>query len=230
MTTILFDIDGTLINTGGAGKVAFARTFRELFGVNEIAANVGFAGRSDRAIAFELMETHGIEPSIDNWQQFTAAFLPQLERVLPQSRGEILPGVVELLDQIALVDHASLGLLTGNIALGAKAKLLHYQLYDRFCFGGYGDDWTDRSDIAIAALKAARAHPPGDSAPSGNVIVIGDTPADITCARAIDAYAVAVATGGASFEELRRAEPDLLLRDLTDSHELLRQIRGAAAA
>jgi phosphoglycolate phosphatase len=230
MTIVLFDIDGTLICTGGAGRVAFAHTFHELFGVDEIAANVGFAGRSDRAIAFELMEVHGIEPSLENWHRFTAAFLPHLERVLPLSKGNILPGVTELLDQLALVDHAAIGLLTGNIALGAKAKLTHFQLLDRFRFGGYGDDWTDRSDIAVAALKAARASLNGSTSSGSKVIVIGDTPADITCARAIDAYAVAVATGGATIDELRRAEPDLLVRDLTDTHELLRQIDGAAAA
>jgi phosphoglycolate phosphatase-like HAD superfamily hydrolase len=230
MTTVLFDIDGTLISTGGAGRIAFAHTFRELFDIHEIAANVGFAGRSDRAIAFELMEVHGIEPSVENWHRFTAAFLPHLERVLPQSPGKILPGVIELLDQLAVVDQATIGLLTGNIALGAKAKLTHYQLLDRFNFGGYGDDWTDRCDIAVAALKAAQAHQNGKSAASGKVIVIGDTPADITCARAIDAYAVAVATGGATYEELQRAEPDLLVRDLTDTGKLLRAVHGAAAA
>lgn len=230
MAIALFDIDGTLISTGGAGKVAFAHTFRELFGVDEIAADVGFAGRSDRAIAFELMEVHGLEPSVENWQRFTAEFLPHLERVLPQSTGKVLPGVIELLDELAGLDHVSLGLLTGNVAAGARAKLTHYNLFDRFGFGGYGDDWTDRCDIARAALDAAQSVSDAKAIADGKVVVIGDTPADIRCARAINAYAVGVATGGATLDELRRSEPDLLLRDLRDYHELLRQVGCTIAA
>ncbi len=226
MTTVLFDIDGTLINTGGAGKIAFAETFHDLFGVREISSKVGFAGRSDRAIAEELMQVHGIEVTPENWQSFTTAFLPRLEQVLPHSAGEILPGVVELLDALATMPHVSIGLLTGNIAKGARAKLSHYSLFERFHFGGYGDDWTDRCDIAVAALDAAKRHVNGHGARNGKVVVIGDTPADVTCARAIDAYAVAVATGGATMAELTASEPDLLLINLTDSEELMAQVNS----
>ncbi len=224
MAIVLFDIDGTLIQTGGAGKVAFAETFDELFGVTEISEIVGFAGRSDRAIAEELMRVHGVEVTPENWQRFTTAFLPRLERALPSLAGEVLPGVVSLLDNLASMNNVTIGLLTGNIAAGAKAKLSHYQLFDRFGFGGYGDDCTDRCDIAIAALQAARLHLNGDGASSEKVIVIGDTPADVRCARAINAYAVAVATGGATIEQLAAAKPDLLVADLTDNQELLRQV------
>lgn len=229
MTTILFDIDGTLINTGGAGKIAFAETFHELFGISEISSNVGFAGRSDRAIAQELMQVHGIDASPENWQLFTTAFLPRLEQVLPRSAGEILPGVVELLDELATLPHVSIGLLTGNIAVGARAKLSHYKLFERFHFGGYGDDWTDRCDIAVAALGAAKQHANGHGARNGKVVVIGDTPADVKCARAIDAYAVAVATGGATFDQLAACEPDLLLADLTDCEQLMAQVNSVIA-
>jgi phosphoglycolate phosphatase len=226
MITVLFDIDGTLIQTGGAGKIAFAETFLELFGVEQIAGSVGFAGRSDRAIAEELMRLHGIKPTPENWQRFTTAFLPRLEQVLPRSAGEILPGVVKLLDELATLAHVNIGLLTGNIAAGAKAKLSHYQLFDRFRFGGYGDDWTDRNDIAIAARQAARLHLNGTATSEDHFIVIGDTPADIRCARAIDAFAVAVATGGGTLEQLAEAKPDLLVADLTDSRVLLQQVNS----
>ncbi len=229
MITVLFDIDGTLIQTGGAGKIAFAETFRELFGIEQISSNVGFAGRSDRAIAEELMRTHGIEVTSQNWQRFTTAFLPRLEQVLPRSAGEVLPGVVELLDELATLPHVALGLLTGNIAAGARAKLSHYRLFERFRFGGYGDDWADRNDIAVAALQAARLHLNGTADRDDGVVVIGDTPADIRCARAINAYAVAVATGGATLDQLAAAEPDLLVADLTDSRDLLQHVNSVIA-
>lgn len=229
MTTVLFDIDGTLISTGGAGKVAFAETFNELFGITEICSNVGFAGRSDRAIAEELMRVHDIDVTPENWESFIRAFLPRLEQTLPRVPGSILPGVVELLDELAARQHVAIGLLTGNIAAGARAKLAYYQLLERFRFGGYGDDWTDRCDIAVAALQAAKQHLNGHGKLSDKVIVIGDTPADVRCARAINAYAVAVATGGATLEQLAASEPDLLLTDLTDSRELLLQIGPIAA-
>lgn len=227
MNVVLFDIDGTLISTGGAGKVAFARVFRELFGVAEISDDVGFAGRSDRAIAEDLMRIHEIDVTPENWTRFTTAFLPQLEQVLPQSRGAILPGVVPLLDHLAQLEHVAVGLLTGNIAAGARAKLSHYNLFERFSFGGYGDDWTDRCDIAVAARDAARAHSNGWGSDTDRFVVIGDTPADIRCARAIDAFAVGVATGGASQAELADAKPDLLVADLTNCHELLLYVKSS---
>jgi phosphoglycolate phosphatase-like HAD superfamily hydrolase len=175
------------------------------------------------------MEVHGIAASPENWQLFTTAFLPRLEQVLPRSAGEILPGVVELLDELAALPHVSIGLLTGNIAVGARAKLSHYNLFERFHFGGYGDDWTDRCDIAVAALDAAKRHANGHGARNGKVVVIGDTPADVKCARAIDAYAVAVATGGATFDQLAACEPDLLLADLTDTEQLMAQVNSVIA-
>lgn len=226
MATIFFDIDGTLINTGGAGRIAFAETFRHLFGVEQISTDVAFAGRSDRAIAQDLMRVHGIDVTPENWLRFTTAFLPRLEQVLIHSAGEILPGVVELLDELSARNHVRIGLLTGNIAAGARAKLSHYRLFERFAFGGYGDDWTDRCDIAVAALEAAKTHLNGTWHEGRQLIVIGDTPADIQCARAIKAVAVGVATGGASREQLAEAKPDILLADLSDSRELLSLLTG----
>lgn len=236
MATVLFDIDGTLIHTAGAGHRAFADTFRTLFGIEKISSDVRFAGRSDRAIAEELMATHGVEASSENWLRFVKAFVPRLEEVLPQCQGMVLPGVVELLDHLKESDQIAIGLLTGNIAAGAQAKLSHYRLWDRFAFGGYGDDWVDRNDIAAAALAASRTYvAQSQDASSGEtngesqrVIVIGDTPADVECARSIGAIAVAVLTGGVPREVLMATEPDLLLDDLSEIDDILVQMNSAA--
>ncbi len=229
MYTVLFDIDGTLLNSGGAGSQAFAETFREVFQLTEFPEGIGFAGRSDRAIAQEIMQKSGIEPSADNWQRFYSDYCGRIEKVLAASHGEVLPGVVELLDTLQTDEHTALGLLTGNTDFGAQAKLAAYGLTDRFNFGGYGDTQTNRDDIAAEALHAAKdflADNPCNS-PFCGAMVIGDTPADVRCGRAIGAFVVAVATGGSSKDELAASSPDLLLDDLTETDALLAEISAA---
>lgn len=223
MQIVLFDIDGTLILTGGAGQRAFAQTFADEFGVPAITAMVTFAGRSDRAISRDLMLAHDIEPSEANWLRFRECYLARLPGALRSGRGRVLPGVVPLLDRLADC-RVHLGLLTGNVQHGAQQKLAHYQLWDRFAFGGYGDDHLDRNDIAAAALASARKQIQANgnsSSASDTVIVIGDTEHDIRCARAIGALAVAVATGLTSAKALAEEKPDLLLENLEQSDELL---------
>ena len=155
---MLFDIDGTLVQTGGAGQLAFAETFAAEFGVAEISAAVKFAGRSDRAIAMELLDVHGLPTTEDNWRRFRAAYVGRLPDALRAAKGRVLPGVVELLDALAPLPHAAVGLLTGNIREGAETKLDHYGLGDRFAFGGFGDDTNDRCEIAAIALAEAERH------------------------------------------------------------------------
>ncbi len=223
MYAVLFDIDGTLLLTAGAGQQAFAAAFAELFDITEISIDVPFAGRSDRAIALELMQVHGVEPSAEHWHQFVASYLKQLETMLPQCDGQVMPGVVPLLEAIGQIDHALLGLLTGNLKSGATRKLAHYGLADHFAFGGFGDLWNDRDDIASEAYEQARFHARGNLA---GVMVIGDTIHDIRCARSIGACAVAVPTGNTSANELREHSPDLLVANLTDIEPLLERIGG----
>ncbi len=229
MYAVLFDIDGTLLQSGGAGSAAFAETFREVFQLAEIPQGIGFAGRSDRAIAQEIMQQSGIEPTPANWQRFFTDYCERIERVLADSEGEVLPGVVKLLDTLDEDDHTTIGLLTGNTDFGAQAKIAAYGLAGRFAFGGYGDHRTDRNDIAIDARQAAEDFV-ATNVSSGSLcgaMVIGDTPADVRCGRAIDAFVVAVATGGSSREELAACQPDLLLDDLTDTGVLLAEVSAA---
>jgi phosphoglycolate phosphatase len=232
---VLFDIDGTLIQSGGAGQLAFAETFAAEFGIAEISAAVAFAGRSDRAIAMELMEVHGIEPSADNWRRFCAAYLTRLPGALARKAGRVLPGVAALLDALDGVPHSAVGLLTGNIRKGADTKLTHYGLGGRFAFGGFGDATNDRCEIAKIALREAELHAEAKNGPRGRAplwgaMVIGDTVHDIRCARAIDAVAVALPTGGSTREELAAEGPDLLLDDLSDARPLLQVLQQSLVA
>jgi phosphoglycolate phosphatase len=229
MHICLLDIDGTLLLTGGAGQKAFAQTLADEFGIAEIINSVMFAGRSDRAIAMDLFRLHGVEESEDNWQRFCAGYLSRLEAALVTNQGYLLPGAIELVTTLAKRDDVALGLLTGNVREGAKRKLVHYNLWHWFAFGGYGDDHLDRSDIAASALAAAREHINGRTNGSarngkkfeGEIIVVGDTPNDITCGRSIGARCVAVPTGHTKADELRQCNPDLLLDTLEDIGPIL---------
>ena len=228
MYAVLFDIDGTLIQTGGAGQLAFAETFAGEFGVPAINKSVSFAGRSDRAIALDLMHAHEVAPSEANWQRFREGYLQRLPAALSRLEGCVLPGVVALLDVLAQLPQALVGLLTGNLRQGADRKLTHYGLDGRFAFGGFGDVATDRAVIAAVAEKEAErfaAQLKGAETTLCGTMVIGDTVHDIRCARAIGAVAVAVPTGGATADQLAAEGPDLLLDDLSHSAELIELIR-----
>ena len=229
MYAVLFDIDGTLLRTGGAGHFAFVETFRDVFQLTEFPAGVPFAGRSDRAIATDIMQLSGIEPSHENWELFFSGYQQRLDRILVEVEGEILPGVVDVLDRLEADDHAVVGLLTGNTSYGARAKTAAYGIAERFQFGGFGDKRTNRNDIAMDARQAAEEYVGQQSGENSlcGTMVIGDTPADVACGRAIDAFVVAVATGGASPADLRSCEPDLLLDDLTDADALLDEVAAA---
>ncbi|MEM8947036.1 MAG: haloacid dehalogenase-like hydrolase [Planctomycetota bacterium] len=232
MYAVLFDIDGTLLQTGGAGHVAFSETFRELFDVDEIPTGIAFAGRSDRAISAEIMEHCGIEPTVENWNRFFDDYRSRLERVLKECSGTVLPGVFEVLEGLEQHAHVALGLLTGNTEFGARAKTSAYGLGGRFAFGGYGDERTHRNDIAADARLAAERYAQQSDihGPLCGAMVIGDTPADVECGRAIDAFVVAVGTGGSSMQELEACAPDLLLADLTDAETLLAEVAAAGSA
>jgi phosphoglycolate phosphatase-like HAD superfamily hydrolase len=224
MHICLLDIDGTLVLTGGAGQKAFAQTLAANFGIPEITSRVLFAGRSDRAIAMDLFREHGIEESLDNWRRFCLGYLSRLDAALAAHQGFVLPGVTDLLTTLAGREDVVLGLLTGNVREGARRKLEFYKLWHWFAFGGYGDDHVERCDIAAAAIAAAREHINGNanraagngSAFEGQVIVIGDTLNDISCGRSIGARCVAVPTGFTSAQELKLAQPDVLVETLED--------------
>lgn len=220
MKACLFDIDGTLIRTEGAGQRAFAEAFFEAFGVAELSEDVSYAGRSDRGIAGDLFGIHGIENTPTNWERFRQTYVGLIAKHVAERDGEVLPGVFELIERVEALGDVHVGLLTGNIEAAAEAKLSHYGLWERFAFGGFGDEHPDRNDIAsTAATRARERH--GRPTDNERIVVIGDTPNDVRCARSIGAYAVAVPTGHTPSITLAAANPDLLIPTLKVTDDLL---------
>jgi phosphoglycolate phosphatase-like HAD superfamily hydrolase len=211
---VLFDIDGTLIDTGGAGQKAFARVCDTVFEVPNGTASLKFAGRTDSAIVREFFLRHEIEPKAENFQRFYDSYVFWLDHLLGQLSGQVLPGVQELIQGIqALGQPPLIGLLTGNIRLGAQIKLTHYRLWEHFHTGGFGDDHEDRNEIAVVARdrgsQMMRRKLSGEE-----IVVIGDTPLDIACGKAISAKILAVATGRYRREQLAEHSPTWAVEDL----------------
>jgi phosphoglycolate phosphatase-like HAD superfamily hydrolase len=223
-TAFLFDIDGTLILSGGAGSAAMLQTLAEEFGV-PAPQKVPMSGRTDRLIVRDLLQLHGIDWREENWRRFVGRYLRQLPRCLAERQGEVLPGIAPLLSKLADRDDAVVGLLTGNIRDGARIKLGHYGLYHYFPFGGFGDEHLDRNDVARSAL-AALGDFVGQALPLDNVWVIGDTPLDISCARAVGVRVAGVATGDYTANALADAGADLVLESLADAEPLLALCNG----
>jgi phosphoglycolate phosphatase len=211
---VLFDIDGTLVRTGGAGVKAFAKTFTAEFNAVDGTERLKFAGGTDTSLVREFFGLHRIEPTPRNFERFFERYVFWLDHTLRESKTEVCPGVWEFIHALQTLPQAPLlGLLTGNIRLGAEIKLRHFNLWDAFQTGAFGDDHEERDQIAaVAHQRGSRIL--GTDLRGDEVVVIGDTPLDIRCARAIGARALAVATGGAKLAELKQHQPDWAVPDL----------------
>ncbi len=226
-TLALFDVDGTLVDTAGSGRYAFQAAFLETFGVDAVMqadGRVRFAGMTDPLIIEALADAGGI--SRNDLEAKNGSLLDSFYRHLQaetdrlRGRGRVLPGVVPLLDRLAVLDNLFTGLITGNLETGARIKLKPFDLNRFFPAGGFGSDHSDRREVArIAAEKLNRHH--GITVPPCRVVVIGDTEHDITCARANGYRAVVVQYEWVSKQRLLAAEPDHYLPDLTDIPHVL---------
>lgn len=215
-TVVLFDVDGTLLTCGGAGRVAMEAAFREAVGRDDVC-RFSFAGHTDRAIAREGLRGAGLEPDEAAIDAFLERYLGHLEPALDRSEGySVFAGVTVLLDALEGRDGWAIGLGTGNVERGARAKLRRGGLDPRFAFGGFGCDHEERPRL-IAAGAARGAQRLGVAVESCRVIVIGDTTRDVDAARAIGAECLAVATGSASVETLRERGATLTVAALTDA-------------
>jgi phosphoglycolate phosphatase-like HAD superfamily hydrolase len=222
MIACLFDIDGTLLASGGAGKAALESAFTGEFGV-ELRGQIPYAGRTDRAIVRDLFRLHDLVDTPENLHKLLDGYLRRLPDSLRQHNGRVLPGIQAVLAQLREAPHVAVGLLTGNVRAGAQTKLGHFGLFEHFAFGGFGDHHFDRDDVAREAFAAVQQCV-GPHCTADRVWVIGDTPLDVQCARAIGARVAAVATGLHTCAELSPTKPDLLLSDLSDPQPLLRLI------
>jgi phosphoglycolate phosphatase len=215
----LFDVDGTLLLTRGAGREAISLALRDQFGVEDDLRDVPFQGRTDTLILGDILERHGLA-FVDGerarfWERVTA----HMRALMDPPRGGLLPGVRELLGAVAAEPGWVSALLTGNVSAMARVKLEAFGVFRHFAWGTFGEEGPDRNALArLAAARAAERH----GVPAERCIVVGDTPHDIACARAAGARVVAVASGGSSHAELHAHAPDLLLDDLSDHRELIR--------
>jgi phosphoglycolate phosphatase-like HAD superfamily hydrolase len=221
----LFDIDGTLITSGGAGEAALKDAMRSRFDVEEDLDGIILAGATDARIARELLEKHSIAVSAENVAALLDTYLGHLNERIGRHDGKLLPGIVPLLKVLSERSDAVLALLTGNVIRGAEIKLTHYGVWDFFEFGAFADDHHDRNELGkFARARALERH--GEEFPPSRIYVIGDTPKDIECGRAIGACTVAIATGHYSSDQLRDHAPDFLFEDLSDTGRVVALLFG----
>jgi phosphoglycolate phosphatase-like HAD superfamily hydrolase len=226
-TLVLFDIDGTLIDTFGAGRRSLERAFRHVFGadgITEMAANVRFEGKTDPVLIVEMALAAGIPEaavvakSAEMREAYLGALREEMGRHDPRRR--VRPGVVPLLRDLQPRESVYLGLLTGNIEHGARLKLEPFGLHGYFRGGGFSSDHPQRAEIArIAREKMTAAC--GVAFETSRVFVIGDTDHDVMCAKANGFRSIAVPSGWVAAERIEAARPDVLLPDLADLPRVL---------
>lgn len=238
-TLVLFDIDGTLVLTGGAGIRAMNRACEELVGHPNALEGIPVAGRTDRIILTDVARGagHSLDEGLldqlrDRYIEYLRAEierpgrLQSFESLGPRSGLKaVMPGIRELLDRLNRRADVLLGLLTGNFQEGARIKLEHFDLWQYFQCGAFGDDSADRNDLVPFAVERARQCGFDDVEPS-RIFVVGDTPHDVACALAVGVVPIGVATGGFTSDQLRESGADIVYENLADPAPFLEVIGG----
>jgi len=230
MRLVLFDIDGTILWTDGAGRRAVHRALEDVFGAPP-PEGLEFDGKTDPQIVRELMQLAGVAHgdidgrlphALERYVELLHTELGALDQ-----RDKVLPGIRPLLDTLEARDDVLLGLLTGNVLPGAVAKLTAVGIdANRFKVGAFGSDHAHRPELPAIARERAVALL-GDQIAGSDVVVIGDTPADMGCGRGIGARAIGVATGRYSADDLRACGATAVFDDLSDTDAVVRAIMGA---
>ena len=223
MKLVLFDIDGTLLTSGFAGVDAMRLAFADLYQIADGFAGISVSGKTDRAILEEALMLHRLLISDDAHTLFYDQYIQYLRRTLyePGRPQRLMPGIPQLLEAMAGQADVILGLLTGNYAIAAQLKLEAFGIWQYFRIGAYGSDAADRNALVPIAQERTRILL-GHDVPPQRTFVIGDTPRDIACARAHNAWAIAVATGNYTLDELQAHQPDHCLSDMSDIATVLR--------
>jgi len=221
---VLFDIDNTLLYTGGAGGLGMNLAFQELFGISDGFANVELSGRTDLFILSEGLRQHGIRGGLEaHLQEFLYSYHHHLKRTLNERNGHLEPGFPHLLEALQQRDGVRLGLATGNFSEAAWMKLEHYGIRQYFRDGAFGEESLDRGEMVRAGIQRFAANvPPRD------VLVLGDTPHDVSAALENGLTAVGVATGTYTVEQLSDSGAHLVFQDFSDWQDTAAILAGEA--
>jgi phosphoglycolate phosphatase len=223
---VLFDIDGTLLWPNGAGALAMRRALTEVYATTGSLDQISMAGMTDRAIIHQALIGDGFSPTeiLDRWEAFTSAMARHVASTVKECPIEACPGVRALLGALDARKDVLLGLVTGNLEITAPIKLLAVGIDPGlFRVGGYGSDDSSRDKLPAIAARRALALT-GKRYQGQAIVVVGDTPADVACGRAVGARTVAVATGVVPMETLLSSNPDVLLADFSDLAQTLEAI------
>jgi phosphoglycolate phosphatase-like HAD superfamily hydrolase len=223
---VLFDVDGTILTASGAGRNAMHRAFLDVYGTAGPIETYDFRGKTDLVILRDLLAAAGLAAAAVAAGQaaFFDRYLEHLAADLGDgSRVKLFPGVARLVEALAAEPRCVVGLLTGNVEGGARLKLQPTGLWPHFRLGAYGSDDADRTRLpAVAAARAAALV--GRPFRGADLVVLGDTPLDVACARAFGAAAIAVATGWHAAADLEACQPDHVFPDLSDTERVLAAI------
>ncbi len=222
MKILLFDIDGTLMLSGGAGLRAMNEAFLRVYGKKDVLLNLKLAGRTDTSIIEDALAESGIPFENEKLEYYKSVYYGLLEKEIlqPSSEKKLMPGIKELIPLLTECKGVYLGLLTGNWEKSGRIKIGHFHLNEYFTFGAFANDSGIRNDLLPFAIKRFieqyNVIPKPDE-----VYVIGDTPADINCAKPHGAKAVAVGASFYTVDQLREYNPDYLFTDLSDTEQVL---------
>jgi phosphoglycolate phosphatase-like HAD superfamily hydrolase len=225
MKLLLFDIDGTLVDTGGAGSRSLNISFEEIFSIKNAFKDITMAGKTDIQIMKEGIEKHNLPYDGSIISKIIDRYIKNLAIQINNNNKHIKPGIKELLEFLLQEksDYA-IGLLTGNIEEGARIKLGAFGLNHYFPLGAFGSDDEDRNKLLPIAIEKYRKIL-GLSIKFKDCIVIGDTPRDVYCAKPYGAKCIAVATGPYSYNELLKTGADIVMKDLSDTTDVIKKIK-----